>query len=113
MRAFLGELGRATTSLIFAALLILILQQAAGAERSAVGIGFHYFTTTTEAGQCSDGVEIGVYDLFANLTTAESLIPITLHRSGHVSFYSDSACSVPVTSVAMLAGSSSRSIIRI
>lgn len=107
MRSFLGGLGRATISLSFAGLPILVLQQATVAAGSAVGIGFHYSATTTEAGQCSDGVEIRVYDLFGDHTTADSLIPITLHRSGHVSFYSDSACSVPVTSVAILAGSSS------
>jgi hypothetical protein len=107
MRAFLGGLGRATISLIFAGLLILVPQQAAVAAGSAVGIGFHYSSTTTEAGQCSAGVEIGLYDLFGDHTTADSLIPIALHRSGHVLFYSDSACSVPVTSVAILAGSSS------
>ena len=107
MRGFLGGIGRAMLSLIFAGLLIMLLQQSAIAAEPVVCIDSNYSATTAEAGQCSDGVKIGAYDLFGDLTTATSLIPITLRSVGRVSFYADSACSTPVTSVAILAGSKS------
>lgn len=107
MRGFPGGLGRLPLWLIIAVLLMMALQQAAGAAGPARYIDFRHAPTTTEAGQCSDGITIGVYDLSGNLTTADRLIPVTLHASRHVSFYAESACSNPVTSVAIWAGSRS------
>lgn len=107
MRDFLGGTGRVSLWCIFAGLLIMVLQQTAAAAGPVVNIDSHYSAITTEAGQCSDAVKIGAYDLFGNLTSATSLIPVTLSSGGHVSFYADSACSDPVTSVAILPGSRS------
>lgn len=104
MRAFLWGIGRAMLSPVLAGLLIMVLQQAALAAGPVVNIDSPYSATTIEAGQCSGGVKIGAYDLFGHRTPATSHIPVTLQSSGHVSFYSDSACSNPVTSVAILAG---------